>query len=398
MFEYLMPLLFMKSYPRTLLDQSCRGVVGRQRDYAAELHVPWGISESAYNFVNRKGDYQYKAFGVPGMGLKRGLGDDLVIAPYASALALAVDPHHAVSNLLQLSRAGLEGRYGFYESIDFTPRAAEYKTQAPEKARAGVVVRAYLAHHQGMSLTAMSNAILDSVMVRRFHADPRIQGTELLLQEKMTRTSPISRPRPAEETHAPPPGMPAAAARRFRSPHTAYPQAHFLSNGNFVSIVTNAGGGALLGRDLALTRRRDDRTSDPASLCIYLRDVRSGKVWSATYQPTTLEPEDYRALFLPDRAIFDRRDDGIESHLEIAVSPLDDMEVRRLSITNLTDRPREIEVTSFAEFSLASPADDAAHPVFAKLFLETSYRPSTTSVFCRRTTEARMCAASPSHS
>src|SRR5581483_8679785 len=121
----------------------------------------------------------------------------------------------------------------------FTPRGADYKASAHEKKRTGVVVRTYLAHHQGMTMTALANAILDSVMVRRFHADPRIQGTELLLQEKMTILSPISRPRPAEETHAPPPGMPAAAARRFRSPHTASPHAHFLSNGNFISVLTN---------------------------------------------------------------------------------------------------------------------------------------------------------------
>ncbi|HLY09838.1 MAG TPA: glucoamylase family protein, partial [Planctomycetota bacterium] len=384
MFEYLMPLLFMKSYPRTLLDQSCRGVVRRQRDYGAELGVPWGISESAYNFLNRNGDYQYKAFGVPGMGLKRGLGDDLVVAPYASALALAVDPREAVQNLLRLSRAGLEGRFGFYESIDFTPRLADPKSGAPEERRTGVVVRAYLAHHQGMTLTALANAICDSVMVRRFHTDPRVQGTELLLQEKMTQAAPISRPRPAEETHAPPAGMPAAAARRFKSPHTVTPQAHFLSNGTMTSIVTNSGGGALLGRTLALTRRRDDRTSDPGSLFIYLRDVRSGIFWSATYQPTSLEPEDYRAVFLPDHAHFTRQSEGIETHVDIAVSPLDDVEVRRLSITNLTDRPRELEVTSFAEFSLATTAEDAAHPVFARLFLETSYLPSTTSILCRR--------------
>jgi cellobiose phosphorylase len=384
MFEYLMPLLFMKTYPKTLLDQSCRSVVERQIAYAGELGVPWGISESGYNFVNRRGDYQYKAFGVPGLGLKRGLGDDLVIAPYASALALAVDPIRAAANLRRLAASGLEGRYGLYESIDYTPRQAEPGPPAPGDARAGVVVRSYLAHHQGMTMTSLANAVLDSVMVRRFHADARIQATELLLQEKMTLAAPISRPRPAEESHEPPPGMPAAAARRFRSPHTPAPQAHFLSNGNLVTVVTNAGGGAVLGRGLSVTRRRDDRSSDPASLSIYLRDVRSGLVWSATYQPTAREPEDYRAVFLPDRAVFHRRDDGIESQLEIAVSPEDDIEVRRLSLTNMTDRPREIEVTSLAEFSLATPAEDLGHPVFARLFLETEYIPSITSILCGR--------------
>jgi cyclic beta-1,2-glucan synthetase len=384
MFEYLMPLLFMKTYPKTLLDQSCRSIVHRQIDYASELGVPWGISESAYNFVNRKGDYQYKAFGVPGLGLKRGLGEDLVIAPYAGALSLAVDPLRATANLRRLAREGVEGRYGYYESIDYTPRQAESSAAIPKDHRTGVVVRTYLAHHQGMTMTALANALHDSIMVRRFHADPRIQATELLLQEKMTLAAPISRPRPAEESHAPPPGMPAAAARRFRSPHTPFPQAHVLSNGNFMSVVTNAGGGALLGAARCLTRRRDDRTCDPGSLYIYLRDVRSGLVWSATYQPTSREPEDYKAVFLPDRAVFHRRDDGIESQLEIAVSPEDDVEVRRLSLTNVTDRPREIEVTSFAEFSLATAAEDLAHPVFAKLFLETEYVPSIRSILCGR--------------
>jgi cyclic beta-1,2-glucan synthetase len=384
MFEYLMPLLFMKTYPKTLLDQSCRSIVRRQIDYAWELGVPWGISESAYNFVNRRGDYQYKAFGVPGLGLKRGLGDDLVVAPYACALALPVDPLRATANLRRLAREGVEGRYGYFESIDYTPRQGEPRAPTPKDHRAGVVVRTYLAHHQGMTMTALANALEESIMVRRFHADPRIQATELLLQEKMTLAAPISRPRPAEESHEPPPGMPAAAARRFRSPHTPFPQAHVLSNGNFLSVVTNAGGGALLGAARCLTRRRDDRTSDPGSHFIYLRDVRSGLVWSATYQPIAREPEDYKAVFLPDRAVFHRRDDGIESQLEIAVSPEDDVEVRRLSLTNMTDRPREIEVTSFAEFSLATPAEDLAHPVFAKLFLETEYVPSIRSILCGR--------------
>jgi cyclic beta-1,2-glucan synthetase len=384
MFEYLMPLLFLKTYPKTLLDQSCRSIVHRQIEYAKKLGVPWGISEAGYNFVNRRGDYQYKAFGVPGLGLKRGLGDDLVIAPYACALSLAIDPLNAVSNLRRLAKTGLEGVYGFYESIDYTPREAESRMASPGDLRSGVVVKTYLAHHQGMVLTALANALLDSITVRRFHADPRIQATEMLLQEKMTVTVPISRPRPAEESHAPPPAIPAAAARRFRSPHTPYPQAHFLSNGNLVSIVTNAGGGTLMGRGLAVTRHRVDRTCDPGSLFIYLRDVRSGLVWSATYQPTAKEPEDYRVVFLPDRAVFHRRDDGIESQLEMAVSPENDMEVRRLSITNTTDRTREIEITSFAEFSLASIGDDLAHPVFAKLFLQSEYVPSTTAILCGR--------------
>jgi cellobiose phosphorylase len=383
MFEYLMPLLFVKMYPRTLLEDSCRNAVRRQLDYAGALKVPWGISESAYNVVNRQGDYQYKAFGIPGLGLKRGLGDDLVVAPYATALALEVNPGPATFNLRRLVQAGLEGRFGFYESIDYTPRGPG-ETPGHASGRRGTVVQAFFAHHQGMILSALANALRDQVQVRRFHTDPRIRATELLLQERLTKAAPIGTPHPAEETHGAPPGTPESAARRFRSPHTVHPHAHFLSNGNLTTAITNAGGGAIKCRGLDLTRVRLDRTRDPGSLHVYLRDVRSGSLWSATYGPAGREPEDYRVTFLPDRAIFRRRDDRIETQFELAVSPEEDMDVRRLSLTNQSDRPREIEVTSYAEFALASRAEDLAHPAFGKLFIETEYLSGSTALLLGR--------------
>jgi cyclic beta-1,2-glucan synthetase len=384
LFEYLMPRLLIKSYPATLLDETCRMAVRRQMEYAAGRHVPWGISESAYNLVDRHDNYQYKAFGVPGLGLKRGLGDEIVVAPYATALAAMVDPRQATKNLRRLAAAGLTGRYGFYEAIDYTHGKTDEALTAHRVSHSGgAVVRVFMAHHQGMTLVSLANVLLGDPMVRRFHADARVQATELLLQERIPRHAPISQPRPVEETQVRGPA-PALAVRRFRSPHTRFPHAQFLSNGNYTTVVTNAGGGASSCRGAAVTRHREDPTRDPGGQFLYLRDVRSGSVWSAAFQPTQKEPEDYLATFLPEKVTFSRRDDDIATQLDIAVSTEDDVEVWRLALTNHSDRPREIEVTSYAEIVLGPPADDLAHPAFAKLFVETEYLPDSAALLCRR--------------
>ncbi len=378
-FEYLMPLLVMKSYPETLLDHSCRMAVRRQAEYAAEREVPWGISECAYNLGDRHGNYQYKAFGVPGLGLKRGLADELVVAPYATALAAMVEPQLAARNLRRLSGDGRRGGYGYYEAIDYTHGAAVETAGTP----GGTTVRAFMAHHQGMTLVSLANVLLGNPMVRRFHADPRVQATELLLQERVPRTAAITQPRPVEETRAAGPA-PAQAVRRFRSPHTLWPHAQFLSNGSYTTVVTNSGGGASFCRGRVVTRHREDATCDPGSQFLYLRDVRSGDVWSATHHPVGGEAEDYLVTFLAEKATFSRVHDGIASLLDVAVSTEDDVEVRRLAVTNRSDRPREIEVTSYAEIVLAPAADDLAHPAFGKLFVETEYLPERTALLCGR--------------
>ena len=380
LFEYLMPLLLMRSYPDTLLDESCRLAVRRQRDYANDRGVPWGISESAYNLVDRHNNYQYKAFGIPGLGLKRGLGDELVVAPYATALALTIDPRASAANLRLLAQRGLESDYGFFDAIDFTNR--EPDTTVARQAT-GVVVQAYLAHHEGMTLVALTNALVADRMVQRFHADPRVQATELLLQERVPRQSTSIDPRPLDEMRvaAPPPMI---LARRYRSAHTIAPHTQFLSNGNYVTAVTNAGGGSSVWRGLAVTRWHRDATRDADGQFIYLRDVRSGTVWSATYQPSRREPDDYAVTFSGDRASFRRRDGEISTQLDVAVSAEDDVEVRRIAVRNHGTSIRELEITSYAEIVLAASADDLAHPAFGKLFIETEYLPGSAALLCHR--------------
>ncbi len=384
MFEYLMPLLMLRSHPETLLENASRAAVRAQILYGRLQRTPWGISESAYNVVDTHGSYQYKAFGVPGLGLKRGLAEDLVVAPYATALASLVDPTAAAANFRRLAREGAAGRFGFVEALDSTPRKTvtpDGETQ-PDGPRIHPV-SAFFAHHQGMSLIALTNAVLGAPMVRRFHSDPRVRATEPLLQERVPRFVPVIRPRPAESTRVEP-HTPAASPRRFRSPHTLYPSAHFLSNGQYTAIVTNAGGGTSTWRGRAVTRQRDDPTSDLGSQFIYVRDVRSGLLWSAAHQPVCREAERYRVTFLADEALFERRDDGIETRLEITVSPEDDVEVRRVTLVNHSDVLREIEVTSLVEIVLAPHADDLAHPAFLKLFLETEYRAECAALLCGR--------------
>ena len=378
MFEYLMPALMMISPTGSLLNQTYELIVRRQIDYGKERGVPWGISESAYNARNLDLTYQYTAFGVPGLGLKRGLSEDLVIAPYATALASMIDPNAAAQNFAQLAAAGGQGIYGFYEALDYTSE------RVPE-GRDNAVVRAYLAHHQGMSLVALANVLNDGTMRARFHAEPMVQATEMLLQERTPRDVLVAQPR-AEEVSAgahvrelvPP------VVRRFTSPHESVPRTHLLSNGRYGVMVTTAGSGYSRWRNIAVTRWREDVTRDCWGFYIFLRDTQSGQVWSAGYQPSGVEPDAYEVSFSEDRAEFIRRDGALTTTLEVVVSSEDDAEVRRVSIANLGTRTREVQVTSYAEVAIAPQATDEAHPAFSNLFVETEFVASVDALLATR--------------
>jgi len=376
MFEYLMPSLVTFTPRYSLLDQTCRLVVKRQIEYGKERGVPWGVSESAFNGRDLAFTYQYAAFGVPGLGMKRGLGADLVIAPYATALAAMYLPHAAVENFERLEKEGALGRFGFYEALDFTPiRLAEGQRVA--------IVRCYMAHHQGMSLVAFANVVHDGAMRHRFHRAPLIQAADLLLQERIPRGAETSSMpflqvlSEVKETVQPP-------VRRVPSPTSAVPSAHLLSNGRYAVMITAAGSGYSLWQNLAVTRWREDVTRDAWGSYIYLRDVASGQVWSAGYQPTAVAPDHYEAVFVEDRARITRTDGSIVSTLEIVVSPEDDAEIRHLSLTNNGSRAREIEITSYAEVVLAPSPADIAHPAFSNLFVQTEYLPQTRGLIAQR--------------
>ena len=367
MFEYLMPSLVMRAPAGSLLEQTNRLIVRRQIDYGATLGVPWGISESAYNARDIELTYQYSNFGVPGLGLKRGLGANTVIAPYATALATMVDPQAAAANLDRIASLGGQGRYGFYEALDYTV------SRVPEGKRMAIVL-AFMAHHQGMTIVAIADALLDGAMRTRFHSDPIVQATELLLQERTPRDVAVALPWDAEAKSVPTRlDVSPAGGRRLTTAHGVTPATQLLSNGRYTVMVTAAGSGYSRWGNLAISRWREDPTCDDWGSYVFLRDVDSGEVWSAGFQPSGVEPDDCEIVFNEDRVQFTRRDGTLTTVQEIVVSAEDDAEVRRVSVTNSGKLEREIELTSYTEIVLAPPAADVAHPAFSKLFVETEY-------------------------
>lgn len=382
MFEYLMPQLVMPTYEHTLLDQTAKAAIERQIQYARQREVPWGISESGYNTMDVHLNYQYRAFGVPGLGLKRGLVDDLVVAPYASAMALMVVPEEACLNLQRLSVAGAEGRFGFHEAIDYTPARQR-------RGESNALVRSYMAHHQGMSLLSLSYLLLDRPMQKRFVSDPLLQAALLLLQERIPKASALYVHRAEVSAIESGEHSPQIPIRVLNSPDTPIPEVQLLSNGRYHVMLTNAGGGYSRRNDLAVTRWREDGTRDPWGMFCYLRDVESGEVWSAAHQPVLRRGEHYEAIFSEGRAEFRRRDGDFEIHTDIVVSPEDDIELRRVRITNLSAAQKTLEVTSYTEVVLAPAAADSLHPAFSNLFVQTEIVETHQAILCTRRPRSR---------
>ncbi|QOW21845.1 GH36-type glycosyl hydrolase domain-containing protein [Novilysobacter avium] len=377
MFEYLMPQLVMPSYRGTLLDQTARNSVDRQIEYGRQRGVPWGISESGYQLFDARMNYQYRAFGVPGLGLKRGLAQDLVIAPYASMMALMVAPQAATENLRVLTRKGFTGRFGLYEAIDYTPARLP-----PGKDH--VVVRSFMVHHQGMGLLALDYLLRDQPMQRRFMADPELQATLLLLQERIPRTG-MLHPHAAEAASA---GKRTDQAetrlRIFRTPNMELPAIQMLSNGSYHVMVGCAGGGYSRTDDIAVTRWREDAVRDHWGSFCYVRDVDDGDFWSTSYQPSLVAVDAYEAIFSDAKAEFRGRRRDFEMHTAIAVSPEDDIELRRLRIANRASTTRTVEITTYAEVVLAPAIADELHPAFSNLFVQTELDRGRQAILCTR--------------
>jgi len=375
MFEYLMPQLVMPSYENTLIYQTNKATVKRQIEYAAQRGIPWGISESGYNTVDANLNYQYRAFGVPGLGLKRGLEEDLVIAPYATMMALMISPLKAANNLQLLASEGFEGQYGFYEAIDYT-------SSRLQRGKTNSVVQSYMVHHQGMGLLSLAYLLLNKPMQHRFISELRFQATLLLLQERIPRTTLFyAHTADIYESHT---EVADIQVRSIPTANTVMPEIQLLSNGAYQLMVTNSGGGYSRWRDIAVTRWREDTTRDNHGIFCYIKDVNTGKFWSNTFQPTLHPVKDYKVVFSQGHVEFRRVDYGIDTRTEIVISPEDDTEMRRVRITNRTQSVRVFEVTSYAEIVLASQASDEAHPAFSNLFVQTEIMPQHNAVLCTR--------------
>jgi len=376
MFEYLMPALVMRSLPATLLDQSCRGAVRRQQAWGAAHGVPWGVSESAYNLRDRHLTYQYRAFGVPGLALKRGLGRDLVVAPYASALAALLEPQRALANLGVLEKMGTLGPYGFRDALDFT---------RPDPGARFALVHNYMAHHVGMTLVALDNVLEGAVWQRRFHADPLVRAAELLLYERIPRRLALQEPQEARPGEAlPDPELERPAVREIHAADTPQPHVALLGRLPYTLMVSHCGSGYSRYGELAVTRWRADGTTDHTGQFCYLKDVEAGRAWSAAHQPVCAPADVYHAHLATDRVTFHRADGPVETRTEITVVPGDNAEVRRVTVTNTGGQAREVELTSYGEIVLGPPDADRVHPAFANLFVETEYHPWCTAVTATR--------------
>ncbi len=368
MFEYLMPSLVMRAPDGSMLAQTTRLIVARQQAYGRAMGIPWGISESSYNARDLEMTYQYSNFGVPGLGLKRGLAQNRVIAPYATGLAAMIDPAGAVSNYERLAEIGAEGLYGFYEAVDFTA------DRVPE-GQSHVIVRSFMAHHQGMTITAIANTVQSGALRARFHAVPMVQAVDLLLQERVPRDVATARPRAGDVTVSAVQPTDTPKVRRFDEPASAAPTGHLLSNGRYGVMLTPTGAGYSRWRDMAVTRWRADPSLDALGSFIYLRDVQTGEGWSSGVQPTGAAPDAHSAVFSEHQATFVSRIRTLTTTTEVVVSAEDDAEARRITLTNTGRRAREIDLTSYVELVLAPQAADLAHPAFSKMFVVTDYLP-----------------------
>ena len=377
MFEYLMPLLIMPTFDHTLLEQTYHAAVKRQIAYGMQRNVPWGISESGYNAFDTNLNYQYRAFGVPGLGFKRGLGDDLVIAPYACMMALMVEPEAACDNLMQLATDGFCGTYGFYEAIDYTP------SRLP-RGQDHALINSFMSHHQGMGLLSLAYVLLDRPLQALFESDPLLKATIPLLYERVPKaTAKYANATELADIRSST-NEPIMPSRVISQANSRTPEVQLLSNGRYHVMVTSAGGSYSRWNDMAVTRWKEDSTCDDWGSFCYVRDVETGRFWSTAFQPTQVKSMQYEVVFSEGRAEFRRRDNNIDLHTEIVVSPEDDIELRRTRIINRSGRRRTIEFTSYAEVVLALPAADSAHPAFSKLFVQTEILPEQAAILCAR--------------
>jgi len=370
MFEYLMPPLLAGTQPATLLGVSQRAAVLEQIADGRRRNLPWGVSESGFAAFDADSNYQYRAFGVQSIGRKRGLDEDRVIAPYATALALPLFPASAVTNLKRLRGLGMLGSYGFYEAIDFTP------SRLPE-GRDHAIVASHMSHHQGMILAAVDNLLCGDALVKRFEANARVQAAGLLLQERVPGRFPIEEPRSS---------LPTVEPRRLElpielvpwrpDPAGARPSVHVLGNGRLASRLTDEGGGDLRWREHAVTRSIPDGTLDDSGYWIYVCDRETRSTWSVGRQPTGADGAETDVVFHAHMVELHRRQNGVAIRTDIAIGAADDIEVRRITIVNESDRHRKLSLTTYGEVVLAPPKDDSRHPAFSKLFVEGSHVPS----------------------
>lgn len=362
MFEYFMPFQIMKSFDNTIWSLTYSSIVNGQRAYGEKKNIPWGISESAYYAFDINQNYQYKAFGVPGIGLRRGLEDEVVVSPYSSIMTLPLDRKASLTNLKKLYDIKAYGRYGFIEAIDYS----EGKDKANE-------VRCYMVHHLGMSLLALDNTINNNILQERFHNIPEIKAAEILLKERVPEDVVFDRDVDISSINNKVMEREEFIPRIFKGSKRENQEVLLLSNGSYSTMISDSGSGYSKKNDMTIYRWKGDSTSDSSGMFFYIKNLNSNDYWSATYEPCKEEKDNYSVEFTLDKARFKRSDGNISTKYEVMLSSEDNVEFRKLTLKNNAEKQRSIEITSYLEVTLRSFEGDVVHPSFSNLFISTEY-------------------------
>ncbi|QOC24035.1 cellobiose phosphorylase [Wenzhouxiangella sp. AB-CW3] len=362
LFEYMMPRLYAQTPSGSLLDNASRAAIDLHRSFADRHQIPWGISESAYYQLDEQQVYAYRAFGVPGLGFKRDLGERLVVAPYSSIMALPFDPLAVVDNLRRIKALRGIGLYGCYEALDFGRRTR------PEPRRLRVV-KAWMSHHQGMALVAIANYLNNDIMVHRFHSDPHVAGVSMLLHERLPRVVP-ELPTPSGASKSRAPHVAPDPLSWSVEPRSDVPNFTLLSNGQYSITINAAGGGGSQWQGIMISRWQPDVTTNRSGQWVYVHDLDADQGFSISADPAGNDSADRQVQFGAHFAEFRCRSQNLLCRMRLGVAAQHDIEARKLLISNESDQPRRLLVASFAELAMAKPDEFERHPAFARLFIE----------------------------
>ena len=375
-FEYLMPNINIPKYPGSLLDESCKFMIMSQKEYAKKLGIPWGISESAFNLKDLNNNYQYKAFGIPWLGLKRGLADEMVVSSYGSILAITEDPKEVFKNLKVLEKQGMYNKYGFYEAIDYTPNRVE-------KNRKYENVKTYMAHHQALILLSINNFFNNNILQKRFMQNPEMQSINILLEERMPENVIIAKEKKEKPQKIKYDNYDFYSEKTFTKVGNGLDKYNLIANQNYSIIMDEKGNGCSKYKNIIVNRYKP--TSDiEQGIYFYIKNIRNKKIWSNGYNQGGEKPDKYNITFAPDKTKIVRLDGSIETKTKITVSPNDSVEIRRLEIKNLGNTDETLEISSVLEPVLSEKEQDYAHPAFNNLFLSYEYIPETNTILVKR--------------
>jgi len=376
-FEYLMPNINIKNYKGSLLDESCNFMIMSQKEYARKLGIPWGFSETAFNVKDLNNNYQYKAIGIPWLGLKRGLEEDVVISTYASCMALSEIPKEVIDNLKELEKEQMYGKYGFYESVDYTLSRLKRKERY-------AVVKTYMAHHQALILLSINNLFNEKILQRRFHNNPEIEAVDILLQERMPESVIITKEQKEKPSKIKYIDYENYAQRVITKLDTIKLQAiNVRSNGKYTVVTNEHGRGYSKYKDILINRYKS--TSDEEQgIIFYIKNIKNKKIWSSKYAEYLSKPDKIEVTFTEDMDKITRIDGAIETTIKSTISSEKAVEIRNIKLKNTGLEDETLEITSLLEPVLSKDTQDYAHPAFNNLFLVYEYLEDTNTILVKR--------------